>query len=526
MDGGMWSALLVYVLIGAPFLATLLILGISGLARLSAAPWVEAVRSRESWITTIASAISFLSAVALVNVPPSQPLIPFFLVDFIVDALSIYFVLLVNVVALVASFFISHYLKSVRELKPGERKEDLHSGRFHFFFNLFHLTMVLVPFMNNLVLLWIAVELTTVASAFLVGIRGDRQALEAAWKYTIITSTGVIFALLGTLFLASVAPESGTMQWYDLYRYLATHPENVNKNFAILSFLFVLIGYGTKAGFAPMHTWLPDGHGEAPYPVSALLSGVLLKSALYAILRFYILTLKALGKEAAFVTHILLASGLFSLGVAVPFILRRNKFKRILAYHSLEHMGIITFGLGIGHPIALFGALLHALNHALTKALMFLAFGLVQGEYALQVKTGDEEQYTGLLRVMPFTGLLIALGGLALVGSPPFNIFFSEFLILWGAFGQARHTPILWGAIVVFLLSVTLIFAGLVRHLGHLLLGNPPGRRVNEPAGLLGVLFLLFLSVFLFGVVVPHWDVLNLAQLLQDSVRILQGEMP
>ncbi len=523
MNEEMFSLALVLVLIGAPLIATLVVLAISGLSRLTSWHWVKGLHSQEHWITIAASTVSFLSAVLLINHLQPEPLRQYFIPEplrqyFIVDALSVYFVLLVNVVVLIASFFLPHYLKTLQMIyREGEITPSV--NRFHFFFNFFHFTMVLVPFMNNLVMLWIAVELTTVASALLVGFRGDRQALEAAWKYTIITSTGVIFALLGTLFLASAIPEKPTMQWSTLLARFSS-PNGVDHNFVILSFLFVLIGYGTKAGFAPMHTWLPDGHGEAPYPVSALLSGVLLKSALYAILRFYILTHKALGSSSGI---ILQAAGLFSLGVATPFILKRNKFKRILAYHSLEHMGIITFGLGVGQSIAIFGALLHALNHALIKALMFLAFGLVQGGYAPHVRM-EEDRYTGLLRVMPFTALLIALGGLALVGSPPFNIFFSEFLILWGAFREAKDSPLLWGGIFIFLLSVILIFAGLVRHLGHLLLGPPPVETQDEPVPLLVPLFLLFLIVILLGMVVPDWGILNLSGLLQESVKIIKGE--
>ncbi|MBK8050518.1 MAG: hypothetical protein IPK16_27485 [Anaerolineales bacterium] len=198
-----------------------------------------------------------------------------------------------------------------------------------------------------------------------------------------------------------------------------------------LSFLFVLVGYGTKAGFAPCTPGCPMGMGEAPAPISALLSGVLLKSALYAILRFSTLTNAALG-SSQFTSSLLLGTGLVSLLLATPFILNeRNRFKRVLAYHSLEHMGIIAFGLGIGGPIALFGALLHTLNHALTKALMFLSFGTVAGRFT--GPTSNQRTLSNVLMLMPALGLILAIGGLALVGMPPFNIFLSELIILWGS---------------------------------------------------------------------------------------------
>ena len=299
-----------------------------------------------------------------------------------------------------------------------------------------------------------------------------------------------------------------------------------------LSFLFVLVGYGTKAGFAPMHTWLPDGHGEAPFPVSALLSGVLLKSALYAILRFYTITNLNQG-NAIFTSNILLFSGLLSLVLATPFILKGNKFKRVLAYHSLEHMGIIAFGIGIGGPVALFGALLHALNHALTKALMFLTFGNVHREYASQARTSDldEKQIIGVLTSMPLSGTVLLFGGLGLVGSPPFNIFLSEFIILWEGFKRIIHPSDAAGqlpvgvyilAVALFLITVTLIFGGLVGHMARLLLDRPPFAGLQDHIVQLMPLLLLLVIIVIFGVWVPTWPI-DFPQLLNQSVCILQN---
>jgi hydrogenase-4 component F len=323
------------------------------------------------------------------------------------------------------------------------------------------------------------------------------------------------------------------MRWSLLAR--RSIARTLDSNLVVLSFLFVLVGYGTKAGFAPMHTWLPDGHGEAPSPVSALLSGVLLKSALYAILRFYTITNLNLG-STAFTSTILLGSGLFSLVLATPFILKRNKFKRILAYHSLEHMGIIAFGIGIGGPVALFGALLHALNHALTKALMFLSFGNVRRAYAARDGTAepDEARITGVLRSMPLSGTVLLFGGLGLVGSPPFNIFFSEFIILWAAFqrivdpaaGVAQLPTVVYLlAVAAFLITVTLIFGGLVGHLARLLLDRPAGEGtglIQDRLGKLLLLLILLVLILIFGVWLPNWPI-DFPQLLSQSVEILQN---
>ncbi len=471
--------------------------------------------------TVLFSLFSLLASILIAsNHQPEPPTIfTFMRVDFYLDALSVYFILLVNLVAFAASWYTAQFLAFDAQHNP---RHD--PTQFHLFFNLFHFTMLIVPMVDNLVVLWIAVELTTLVSTMLVRYRRDRPALEAAWKYIVITTTGIIFALLGTLFLANAIPQyvswdGDPMNWSVLTQGPITE---LDQGFVRLSFLFILIGYGTKAGFAPMHTWLPDGHGEAPSPVSALLSGVLLKSALYAILRFYTITNLNQEGDSTFTSSILLVSGLLSLGLATPFILKRNKFKRVLAYHSLEHMGIITFGIGIGGEVALFGALLHALNHALTKALMFLTFGHVRREH---LKRGyAEAQITGVLKSMPISGVMLAFGGLALVGSPPFNIFMSEFVILWAAIGRAieAHSLGYILATVLFVVTITLIFGGLVGHLSRLLLDRPPFERERENLFRLAPSLLLLALILIFGLTVPAWPI-DLPDLLKQSVQILMG---
>lgn len=516
------DAVLAVALMFSPFLGAVVVGALVWLPSLSASAGRQ-TRRLQDVATVGASLVSLVLTTMLIDPVTAREKIDFTLgIRFYLDALSVYFVLLVNVVALIASFYVGRYLDSSRGAANG-----LSPTTFHVLFNFFHFTMVLVPMVANLVVLWIAVELTTLASTFLVGSEQSRKALEAAWKYIVITSTGIIFALFGTLLLASAIQGGAVpMTWPDL---IGMAPQ-FDLALVKLSFLFILIGYGTKAGFAPMHTWLPDGHGEAPYPVSALLSGVLLKSALYAILRFYTITNIALD-DVRFTSGVLLGSGLFSLVVATPFIIKKNRFKRVLAYHSLEHMGIITFGLGIGGYIALFGALLHALNHALTKVLMFLAFGNVQENYA-SVTGGEDDQreeeaYRGLLRTMPWTSALLALGGLALVGSPPFNVFYSEFLVLWAAIAKARAQPTFWSvvAIAVFLISVTLIFGGLVRHLGEMLVGTAREGVKRETMAQIVPLAVLLLFVLLFGITVPQLGPLDLPRLLNQSVAtVICGE--
>jgi len=433
--------------------------------------------------------------------PVGIPLLPeeVFTLDLHVDALSLYFVLLANLIAFAASW------KAAAEMGDTDAANDWNQGTSRLCHPVFlqgclsglHLTMLLVLILNNLVAIWIGIELTTLFSALVVGYRNSPAAWEAAWKYLIITSAGIVLALLGTLFLAHAIPEGtsiagrpldGLMNWTELMRLAGENRLDIE--FVTLAFLFVLIGYGTKAGLAPLHTWLPDGHGEAPAPVSALLSGVLLELALYAILRYHSITNAALG-NVQLTSTLLLFAGVLSLLVATPFILKKNPFKRVLAYHSVEHMGIICLGIGFGTPIALIGALLHALNHAATKALMFLAYGAVLHEYRrvlhwLPNERDPDEKVAGVLRALPKTATLLGLGGFALAGTPPFGIFISEVLILWGGMQRlipgADQTPLPGAApdwavalgVAVLMITTTLIFFGLVRHLNEHLLGQPP----------------------------------------------------
>lgn len=499
------------------------------------------IRGRNKNIESYLNIITFLSSFTLLIVSVLMVLVAkettqFTLfsgileLDFRLDALSIFMILLINTVAFASSWNCITYLASTPSSpdKPWWQQE----AWFHVLINLFHFTMLLVPLANNLIVVWIAIELTTVGSAILIVFEGRKSSWEATWKYLIITSTGIILALLGTIFLANSIPsqlrqEVNSNQLLD-WTFLMTHETNLDAQFVWFAFLFAVIGYGTKAGLAPLHTWLPDGHGEAPSPISALLSGVLLKASLYVILRFYTLTNAVLEESYPdWASYSLLIAGLLSLLMATPFILKeRNSFKRVLAYHSLEHMGIIVFGFGIGGAIAVSGAILHMFNHAVTKALMFLAYGNIHKRYE---KEGIP--IAGALRSMPYSGGLLTLGGLALVGTPPFNIFLSELIILWGALSRffvdkAPDRPsytdsVVWIAIGIFIISTTLIFYGLVDHLKKLVLGKPEKEDLREKFTFssTGPVLFLFLLMLLLGV----WIVPPLANLVNESARIVLG---
>lgn len=581
---------LINIIVGAPFAVGLV--GLAGLLSGRFELWRDARFNRLlTYLSVGAAAVSLLLSVNLALRPAGSQtagafsFLGYFRINLLFDALSVYFVLLVNAIAFAASWNAVNFLKGGSLVPPdGDRPQRRRSPAFfNTLVNFFHVTMLAVSLVDNLISLWIAIEATTLVSTLLVsfrstpapedkslapGLKGeerkrweaawkerfiqwDKNSWEAAWKYLIITSTGIIFALLGTMFIAHAADglsgeaaatgdPNGLLNW----TFLVSHAGKLTDDFVKLSFLFVLVGYGTKAGLAPMHTWLPDGHGEAPPPISALLSGVLLKSALYAILRFYTITNAALGNRA-FTSALLLGAGLFSLVLATPFILKReNSFKRVLAYHSLEHMGIITFGIGVGGPVALFGALLHTLNHAVTKALMFLSYGNIARDYERNaLESGQMPRQVGVvgaLRSMPLTSVILSLGGLALVGSPLFNIFLSETVILWGALtahapavavcvpGAAPHPaelggvpwPFIAAGVVLFVVSTTLIFYGLVRHLAARVLGEGPGRsKSGERPSDLFPLFFLLAFVCALGLFVPA----PLSDLLARSVQVVLG---
>jgi len=333
--------------------------------------------------------------------------------------------------------------------------------RYYGLFHLFVLTMLLVTMANNLALMWIGMEATTIVSALLIGLgfRKRPLAVEAAWKYIVLCTVGITFALLGTFitYYASTAVmgAEGALNWTVLKGIAPKlHPETMR-----LAFIFVLVGYGTKAGLAPVHNWLPDAQGEAPSPISALLPGW---TAFYAIMRFVSIVSPSTGE--AFTGNLLIIFGLISVGIAAVFILVQNNFKRLLAYSSVEHMGIIVLGVGIGGPIGLYGALLHVLSNTFAKPLMFFASGKIQARFG----STNIANVNGVLTTMPLLGTLTFIGALALSGTPPFNIFLSEFTILKAAVDKEQ-----WLVVGIFLLFIALVFYGVLSAFGKMLFGAP-----------------------------------------------------
>jgi len=427
---------------------------------------------------------------------------------FYADALSGVFIITISVINFASAMYSIGYLP--QDIKEGHIKEKK-AKVYYFLFNMFALSMFLVPMLNNLGFVWVAIEMTTLVSAFLVGFYNKKTSIEAAWKYIIICSVGISLALFGIiLFYYAVSRQGGinTLNWIDMI----TVAGKLDPNIVKVAFIFVLIGYGTKAGLAPMHTWLPDAHSQAPAPISALLSGVLLKTALYAILRFFIITNNCLGSQ--FASNLLTIFGLLSLAVAAGFILVQKDIKRLLAYSSVEHIGIISLGIGFGGIIGLFGALLHIFNHAVTKSLMFFGVGNIVKKYG----TNNLNAIRGVISTMPFTGIIILLGVFALAGSVPFSIFISELIILISGFTKGAYF-----AAAAALILISVIFAALVNHFSGVLFGKNMTNMPKTNETLSTKVSLLFLSVFVvvFGFVIPNF----FFKLFHCAIGVIKGSI-
>ena len=374
----------------------------------------------------------------------------------LLDDFGVWVMLCIAIVYLLASIYAIGYMRWMH----GEAAR-LH--RFYALFAAFALTMFLAPVQNNPGLYWIAIDLTTIVSAFLVGFQRAPESIEAAWKYIVIVSAGLSLALLGTvLFYWAGTFILGTV--YDMtWASFASIAPKAEPSLLLLSFLLVLVGYGTKVGLAPMHTWLPDAHSEGPVPVSAMLSGALLNCAMLGIVRYLgILQHTSIGQTARTALVVL---GAFSLLVAALFITRQTIVKRLAAYSSVEHMGVIALGFGFGGPLGVIGALYHMLNHSLTKSLVFFGAGNMMHAYASK----DIGRIRRVLRYFPRSGALWLAGAVAITGAPPFGLFLSELTVLRG--GMASNNS--WAVWLMALLLIV-IFIGFLNHFRLMFFGPRP----------------------------------------------------
>jgi hydrogenase-4 component F len=423
-----------------------------------------------------------------------------------VDGLSAFFLVNIAFISALVLVYASGYL-------PHAGEGRFSSPRwFYAFVFLFLFTMVSVCLSANLGLLWIMMEGTTLASALLVGFYNTEGAVEAGWKYLMVCTVGIAFALFGTIVLYLAAVKAGmnpaaALDWVSLMD--AVPRMSFDPHLVKLAFVFVIVGYGTKIGFVPMHSWLPDAHAEAPTPISALLSAVLLNCAMYAVMRYDAIVSHATGP--AFSRTLLLIFGVLSMVVAGLLILVQRNLKRLMAYSSVEHMGIIAIGLGLGGPLGLFGALLHTFNHSVAKTLLFLSAGNVRHNFG----TLRMDSITGMSRMLPQTSAALVVGGLAIVGLPPFSLFISEFAILSEAFSQARYF-----VAILFLIILSVVFGGFAYHFLHMLSGEPD--RVPENPKLIPSEYLVMgiavLCLIFFGARIPHL----FGVLVQEAMAVLR----
>jgi hydrogenase-4 component F len=357
----------------------------------------------------------------------------------------------------------------------------------------------------------VGIEATTIISAFLVALYRKGEALEAAWKYLMICGAGIAIALLGVILLySSVVNTVGSSPEILNWSFLKDSNVKLQPSMVSLSFVFLLVGLGTKIGFAPLHFWLPDAHSQAPSPISAVLSGVLLNCALLVLIRFAVIAENTISGEL--IRHLFIGFGTLSIVVAFPFIIVQQDLKRMLAFSTIEHMGIIAVAIGLGGVLGFTAALLQMFNHSMAKSLLFLTSGNMVQKY----KTKQMTRITGGIKIMPITGFLLLISTLAITGVPPFNIFTSEFSIIAVGFSQGH--PV----VISFMIAgVASIFGAMLFHISKMVFG--PARE-NLAVGDLSKwstlpLILPFVFVVVFGVYIPP----AVSNLIHQAAIIMGG---
>ncbi len=439
------------------------------------------------YLTVLAALIDLVASILLLHVALQQRL-TFWHHYILLDNLGAWVILCVSIVYTLASIYAVGYMRLLHE--------DERLPLFYALFSGFAFTMLGACVMNNVGVFWIAIELTTLISTFLVGFEREAESTEAAWKYIVVVSAGISLALLGTVLFywggSYVLGPSYAMTWDALHG----SASQVYPPLLTVSFLLVLVGYGTKAGLAPMHTWLPDAHSESPAPVSAMLSGALLNASMLGIARF--LGVVNGTSVSRFAHSAVVGFGIFSFVLATLFIVRQTGIKRLMAYSSVEHIGVQALGLGFGGALGVAGALYHMLNHSLNKSLMFFGAGNAMRAY----QTKEIPMIRNVLRVSPVTGTLWLLGAVGIAGAPPFALFLSEFTILRaGIAGRYR-----WAAIA-FVIFLIVVFISFLSHFRNMYFVAGPETEIRRMPGVLWraiPMWLAFLPLLVLGLWWPR----------------------
>jgi hydrogenase-4 component F len=422
--------------------------------------------------------------------------------QFFVDPLNVFLVTLTAFVGFTTSLFSRPYMRTERDKG---RMTPARLRLYHSMYQVFTFTMLLALTTNNMGILWVAMEAATLATVLLVSVYRTPAALEAAWKYFILCGVGIAQALFGTILLYFAAErvlgrEGSALLWTHLDLVKSELEPAIMK----LSFVFLLVGYGTKIGLVPLHNWLPDAHAEGPTPISAVLSGLLLNVALYSVIRCKVLADGALGTR--FASNMMMGFGLISVVVAAFFLFRQRDIKRMFAYSSIEHMGLMTFAFGMGGPIANFAGLLHMTVHSLTKSAIFFAVGHATQKAGTQLMEGIR----GLITTSPMIGWGLALGALAILGMPPFGVFASEFLILTTAMReQPWATPLL-------LLALAVAFAAVFSKVQPMVFGETTATRLPHRPAMMPV-FVHLAIVLMLGLWIPPF----LADWYRQAARLI-----
>jgi len=411
--------------------------------------------------------------------------------QFFIDPFNVFLVTLTAFVGLTTALFSRPYMRieiAHRGLAPGRLR------LYHGMYQLFIATMLIALTTNNLGLMWVAMEAATLSTVLLVTLYRTPASLEAGWKYFILCGVGIAQALFGTVLLYFAAEKVLGAEGVSalLWTHLVAVKTQLEPRVLSLAFVFLLVGYGTKVGLAPLHNWLPDAHAEGPTPISAVLSGLLLNVAIYAVVRCKVLVEGSL--HSALPSNMLMGFGLLSVFLASLFLWRQRDIKRLFAYSSIEHMGIITFAFGMGGAVATFAALLHMTVHSLTKSAIFFTVGHASQKVGSQLM----DDIRGLVSISPTIGWGLMLGSLAILGMPPFGVFASEFLILTSAMRQQPWaTPIL-------LLALGIAFAAILRRVQPMVFGETTARRLPHPPALLPV-FVHLGIVLMLGLWIPPY---------------------
>jgi hydrogenase-4 component F len=406
------------------------------------ATWLAPVQVSQ-YLTIIVAAATFALALVLMPRVPHATVTAGGLLR--VDSLSLIFLLAVTFLFATTAMFAKGYLAL-----GGGNNARLYGRRFYAGLNLFCWSLIVVPLVNGLALLWVAIEITTVISALLVAIDDTEGASEAAWKYVLLASLGLGIALFATIMMYYAGTKVYGASYSLSYTALLSGAIHLDPNVVRFSFILAVLGYGTKMGLFPVHTWLPDAHSEAPTPVSALLSGALLAVSFYAILRFFQIAIRSLGPS--FPRNVLLVFGVATLLLAALYLLSQRDMKRLLAYSSVEHMGILAIGMSFGASIAVVGVLLQVMAHAAAKGTAFFGVGSVVRKFG----TKDMTKIRGGVGALPWSGPMLVLAVLALSAMPPFGIFRSEFDIVYGGLSEPRDV-----IVSIFVVLVIIAFFGL-----------------------------------------------------------------